>query len=1283
MRRTDTIKLLLLLIIIFVSGVIYSQGFKHPGMLHTDEDFVRIKAQLAANEPAVVAGYNNLINNEWSQSTVGTWPVEIIKRGIASDENYINAARGAHAAYLNALRWKISGDVAHANRAVYILNSWASVTKALGGNTNVSLASGLYGYEFANAAELMRDYEGWNPTDFKKFQDWMKNVWYPYVYDFLSRRHDTWAQGTPGHYWSNWGLCNVLAMMSIGILCDDEFIYNQGVAYYKYDKVGTFKDGSALPNIDNWGLTEFIGNLVPVVHDDTRGVFGKIGQMQESGRDQGHATMALGMAVDICQTAWNQGDDLFGYMDNRLLAGIEYVAGYNTGIDDFPWTDYWYHDVRTSYENSWKQLGPNDGGRGQFRPYWDRILGHYEGVKGITLDFAHDMADKVVADAGAVGGTSGGYDHLGFSTLTCTRPAIAPEQGPLTLGASILYNGVTYQQGELNNVTSGSVITLIPLLPDTVVDTGNWIWNNDSTTKDLEIIADSSALYRVVYTNANGIESTQLFSISVYGDCLPDRYTYSVTTSNGVFNDTVVTVKQNSKVIMSVGSSSWHSTYLWNTGETSGNKEAFVVNSDTLFSVTGTNMGGAEVTLNFHINVEPLGHSYKVGSGDTIYRDKVVVVAGQTVTLMPVVKKGLESGTWLWSSGETSQNIVLDNIQEEGDVTVTYTHDGSDYPLTFSVIIVPSENSFAYWPMDENDGTIVHDVWAGNDGEMISYAWTGMGAKHGGVKLDGGESSYLKLSNDLLGTLNDFTISVWVMPEALDTWCRIWDFGTNTSYNMFLTPKSGDGYARFAIKAGGSEQLITTTETLTLNKWTHIAVTKSGNTAKMYINGALVGSNTAMTLNPSDLGYTENNYVGKSQWPDPMFIGSIDELKIYNSALSQAEVLNLIQDAEPYEHSYSLDGGAVVKDSIVPALTGQSVELMPVLKPGMDIITGLENITWLWDNSETTQNLLLDNIQGDQKVSVQYNHEGSDYTLTYSVIVKPDENAFAYWPMDETDGSIAHDIWCGNNGSINTCGWTTLGKYDGGIQFDGAATSYVMLPDNFISTLTDFTIAVWVKPVALDMWARIFDFGINTSYNMFLTTKAGDGYVRFAIKAGGSEQQVTTTSTLAINSWTHIAVTKSGNATTMYINGNIAGSNAAITLKPSDLGNTTQNYVGKSQWPDPMFKGTLDELYIYKNAMSQTEINDLITNGPQTGVPAIELNGSEMSIFPTVSASGQFTLKTDGIPALVTVYNLAGNVVKQFSTTAANTTFSLPKPQMYIVKVSTEKTTEVFKVIKK
>ncbi len=248
------------------------RGFIHPGGLHTQEDFDRVKAQLAAGNNKVKQAWQKLTASEYSQSGVQTYPTEIIVRGGGNGENYMNAARGAAMAFQNALRWKIAGTKANANAAVRILMQWARTTKGIGGDSNYALAAGLYGYQFAQAAELMRDYEGWSREDFEEFKRWMLTVWYPTSIGFLRGRNGTWENAgkwwqAPGHYWSNWGLCNALCVISIGILCDDVFIYNQGMSYIKYDQCGTFSHPRTEVPIKNDGLTEFMGNFVVTTYE--------------------------------------------------------------------------------------------------------------------------------------------------------------------------------------------------------------------------------------------------------------------------------------------------------------------------------------------------------------------------------------------------------------------------------------------------------------------------------------------------------------------------------------------------------------------------------------------------------------------------------------------------------------------------------------------------------------------------------------------------------------------------------------------------------------------------------------------------------------------------------------------------------------------------------------------------------------------------------------------------------------------------------------------------------
>ncbi len=706
------------------------KGFRHPGALHTQEDFDRVKALLAANDPITVAAYANLVSNAYSQSNVQTYPTEIIVRGGGSGENYMNAARGAAMAYQNALRWKISGDAAHAERAVLILNSWAAICKGIGGDTNQSLASGLYGYQFANAAEIMRDYEGWNSDDFKNFQEWMLSVWYPRCIDFLRRRHDTWASGRPGHYWSNWGLCNALALVSIGILCDDVHIYNQGLSFYKYDQVGVFTE-ERIPPIINDGLTEFAGNLIPAIHADDRGPYGFLGQMQESGRDQGHALMALGLAVDICQIGWNQGDDLFSFMDNRMAAGIEYVAAYNAGIEELPWSEYWYHDVRTAIHNSWKMYGNNDGGRGAFRPYWDRIIGHYEGIKGVEMPFSRAMKglDPVDNGGGNYGQTSGGFDHLGFSSLMCTRPAVNESQAPTPLRATLLYHGSLLHQSELGGLVngfpntgtsalpSGSRVTLIPELPVGETDTGNWKWDTGETTKDLQITTDESRLYRVSYTNEKGIKSTQVYSIAVEGDCRADEVVPAITVNGVTVHDTVITlVPRTAFTLEAWGKAGWGS-YLWSNGSTSSAIEVKHISSDRTYTLVYTNQGGSESKINFHIQLRFMLPSLSVEGGAIQETETVIVNPGQSVELIPMIPEGKEEGLWQWNTGANTKNLLIENVQNSQTYSVTYTYEGSDYHLQFQVYVaVPNKQlgDGIYYILDATRGTYLT-----NDGSSL------------------------------------------------------------------------------------------------------------------------------------------------------------------------------------------------------------------------------------------------------------------------------------------------------------------------------------------------------------------------------------------------------------------------------------------------------------------------------------------------------------------------------------------------------------------------------------
>ena len=171
-----------------------------------------------------------------------------------------------------------------------------------------------------------------------------------------------------------------------------------------------------------------------------------------------------------------------------------------------------------------------------------------------------------------------------------------------------------------------------------------------------------------------------------------------------------------------------------------------------------------------------------------------------------------------------------------------------------------------------------------------------------------GSNSFLQLPATIANH-KEITIATWVYWNGGNIWQRIFDFGNGESQNMFLTPNSGAGQLRFAIKNGGGEQILNG-PMLPTREWFHIAVTLGDSGAKMYVNGILVNESNAITIRPIDFKPVLN-YIGRSQYPDPLFNGNIDDFRIYNYELSINEITQLltplsIDDNNLIDNSFSL-----------------------------------------------------------------------------------------------------------------------------------------------------------------------------------------------------------------------------------------------------------------------------------------------------------------------------------------------------------------------------------------
>ncbi|MBP8305361.1 MAG: discoidin domain-containing protein, partial [Phycisphaerae bacterium] len=183
------------------------------------------------------------------------------------------------------------------------------------------------------------------------------------------------------------------------------------------------------------------------------------------------------------------------------------------------------------------------------------------------------------------------------------------------------------------------------------------------------------------------------------------------------------------------------------------------------------------------------------------------------------------------------------------------------------------------------------------------------------IELDGVNDHVVLPIGTVISTLTSTTIATWVNFDTGSTgqWQRVFDFGTysvdvngvsDPNFYMFLSPRIlTNGVIRFGIttngNAAGAESIVSSLNMMP-GGWSHLAVVieagADANTVQVYLNGDVVARGTTATL-PRDLGVTDQNWLGRSQYDADGYLGAgLDEFRIYDRALSPAEIRYLAGD---------------------------------------------------------------------------------------------------------------------------------------------------------------------------------------------------------------------------------------------------------------------------------------------------------------------------------------------------------------------------------------------------
>lgn len=402
---------------VYAMPLAIANAYAHPTLLHTAADIEAVKTNLSSNDALFNAAYQRL---EAQSGGAAAGAVEYLKRMDQTNweatypdyNNYTRAANDAKLAYELALRYQLKGSTAAATAAVNILNDWATNNKGIlrlkGYNNNIPDPNEylicIQAYQFANAAELLRDYTGWQGTDFQKFQNWIRQTFADVAILFLQNHHNN---ANPLHYWLNWDLAALNAMMSVGILCDDKSLVDFAIDY-----------------VSNGEGTGNKANAIVATHDDTDSEE-TLAQCQESGRDQGHSTLDVTLLGALCQTAQNSGVNTDLWTTYKALEMAEYVGKYN--LKNADQTTFVYDNVPFSeYTNGEvTHTAISADARGTERNCWELIYA-YAKNNDKAAAYVQKWVEYLRTKYAYGEGEATTNDELGFGTLMFAAPNDLP-----------------------------------------------------------------------------------------------------------------------------------------------------------------------------------------------------------------------------------------------------------------------------------------------------------------------------------------------------------------------------------------------------------------------------------------------------------------------------------------------------------------------------------------------------------------------------------------------------------------------------------------------------------------------------------------------------------------------------------------------------------------------------------------------------------------------------------------------------------------------------------------
>ncbi|MBI3520349.1 MAG: hypothetical protein HY062_13480 [Bacteroidetes bacterium] len=438
--------------------------------------------------------------------------------------------------------------------------------------------------------------------------------------------------------------------------------------------------------------------------------------------------------------------------------------------------------------------------------------------------------------------------------------------------------------------------------------------------------------------------------------------------------------------------------------------------------------------------------------------------------------------------------------------------------------------------------------------------------------------------NSALDFTNQITLATWIKVNNFSGVKRIIDKINGSATGNFLLDLNG-GNLRFFVASGS----VQASPGIALNTWFHVAATYDGTTTCLYVNGVLKTTSTSITGNL--VTNTSPMKIGLDQTGANPFAGGIDDIKIYGRSLSATEIVDLYQSPE-----FDVQPPA----SVNMCINRTTISAHAVCSGTVATYKWKKGSAYLSDNSiysgTTTNTLIITN--GGVPETGTYQLEAFSPNCISALSQTIAVNTVSLTTLNNAGLILNYPFnnQLGKDISGNSLDATLVGSYgtatdqnnspNSALDFYNAKT---LTPHNNIMNVTNqLSLSCWFKPSILSanssIGHRLID-KYSGSNGLILDINAY--HIRFFCGSA----LATSTSTVDINTWYHVAATYDGTNMKIYLNGVL---DQTVPYSGSVVSNTSAFTIGKDQSNTSDYYGSMNDVRFYSRAISQQEITDMI-----------------------------------------------------------------------------------------